>query len=73
MCGSHGATSKNKGTQTACILQDPAEKTGNFSAFDTEGIKSRKLITQRRKELRSQKETVRWPPEKINSRKALQP
>lgn len=52
------------------ILQ---KKTGNFSAFDAEGIKSRKLITQRRKELRSQKETVRWPPEKINSRKALQP
>lgn len=54
-------------------LQDPAEKTGNFSAFDTEGIKSRKLITQRRKELRSQKGTVRWPQKKSTAERPYSP
>ena len=54
-------------------LQDPAEKTGNFSAFDAEGIKSRKLITQRRKELRSQKGTVRWPQKKSTAERPYSP
>ena len=72
MCGSHGVTSKNKGTQTASFRILP-EKNGNFSAFDTEGIKSRKLITQRRKELRSQKGTVRWPQKKSTAERPYSP
>ena len=72
MCGSHRATSKNKGTQTASFRILP-EKNGNFSACDAEGIKSRKLITQRRKELRSQKGTVRWPQKKSTAERPYRP
>ena len=49
------------------------KKNGNFSACDAEGIKSRKLITQRRKELRSQKGTVRWPQKKSTAERPYRP